>query len=116
MTNIRAYGPGKFNTLIDEYVYGLSLDGCCDAETGDVEHGSWYGYMSGNFPGEPDDRSYEDLNQDERDFLAGVAGAIVSVDGQGFVSVEYFDALPALEAAWAEIVADSQDPGADHLR
>jgi hypothetical protein len=34
---IRPYGPGKFDTMLDAYVYDVSLDGGCDDEVGSVE-------------------------------------------------------------------------------
>lgn len=43
---IRSYGPGKFDTILDSYVYAVSLDGGTDDEAGDVsECGAWYGLM-----------------------------------------------------------------------
>jgi len=41
---IRPYGPGKFDTVLDAYVYELSLAGC-DDEMG--EDGRWYGLLKG---------------------------------------------------------------------
>lgn len=32
---IRPYGPGKFDTILDAYVYSVSCDGGCDDECGD---------------------------------------------------------------------------------
>ena len=43
---IRSYGPGKFSTILDSYVYSVSLDGGCDEEEGSVDEcGAWYGIM-----------------------------------------------------------------------
>ena len=43
---IRPYGPGKFNTMLDAYVYAVSMDGGCDDEhTNDDLSGHWYGMM-----------------------------------------------------------------------
>ena len=43
---IRSYGPGKFSTVLDSYVYELSLDGGPDEEAGSVDEGGWYGFMN----------------------------------------------------------------------
>ena len=36
---IRPYGPGKFSTILDSYVYQVSLEGGCDDEIGSVDQG-----------------------------------------------------------------------------
>lgn len=43
------------------------------------------------------------LLDEERDFIASKAGAIVKLDVDGFVTVAYYDSEPDLEAKWKEI-------------
>lgn len=107
MTNetIRPYGPGKFNTILDSYVYQVSLDGGCDDELGSVsENGSWYGLMRhGRTIFRDHDPMLETLNAVEQEALTSAAGVIVYENSDGFVSVDYFDTEKELDSAWDEI-------------
>jgi hypothetical protein len=102
---IRPYGPGKFNTILDAYVWSVSLDGGCDDETGDVtETGIWYGLMRhGRTIFRDHDPRLESLNEDEREKLTSSAGVIVSEDSNGFVAVAYYSTDKELDAAWREV-------------
>jgi hypothetical protein len=40
---IRAYGSGKFATVLDSYVYQVSVDEGCDEETGSTDAGAGTG-------------------------------------------------------------------------
>jgi hypothetical protein len=107
MTNIiRPYGPGKFSTILDSYVYSVSLDGGCDEEQGSVsECGAWYGIMRNGFTIFRDhDPMLETLNTAEQDQLTSSAGVILREDSNGFVSVDYYDTDESLETAWSQIV------------
>jgi hypothetical protein len=105
---IHAYGPGKFNTILDAYVYAVSLDGGCDDDTGDVsESGRWYELMRGGRSIFRDhDPMLETLNEAEQEMLTSSAGVILSEDSQGLVSVDYYDTPEELEAAWAALQAE----------
>jgi hypothetical protein len=105
---IRSYGPGKFNTMLDAYVYAVSLDGGCDAEEGDTnEYGRWYGLMRhGRTIFRDHDPMLESLNEAEQEQLTGCAGVIITEDAQGFVYVKYFDTNAQLNAEWREIEAE----------
>ncbi len=110
-TTIRSYGPGKFNTIVDSYVYDLAGNGC-DEEGGDVqENGTWYGLMRDTFKLEGPfvdftPEQLANMTQAERELLTTTAGVIISEDDQGFVTVEYFDTAEQLEAAWSEVEAE----------
>lgn len=94
---IRPYGPGKFDSMMDSFVYGLSLDGC-DEETGSVEEDGWYGLLRGwTIP------SDADLTKDERAVFASHVGAIICEDSQGFVTVDYYATPEELNEAWNAI-------------
>lgn len=110
---IRPYGPGKFDLMIDAYIWDLSLDGYCDEEAGSIsETGIWYGRINA---GIQDFADSDLLNQDERDYLRSFVGAIVSEDSHGFVHVEYYASAGALRAAWREVEREvyELDWGAD---
>lgn len=105
---IRGYGPGKFDTIVDSYVYDVSLSGC-DEETGSVdETGRWYGLIRGHILPDPGESPLTGtaLNDAETALLARSAGAILSEDSQGFVSVEYFTDMAKLDREWAAIEAE----------
>lgn len=94
---LREYGPGKFSLEIDAAVYDASLEGGADEEIGDVETTGWYGILRGAI--DPP----ADATPEEKAFLAAQAGAIISEDSQGFVSVEYYESETELEDAWSDI-------------
>jgi hypothetical protein len=102
---IRPYGPGKFSTILDSYVYSVSLDGGCDDEIGDVaETGAWYGLMrNGSTIFRDHDPLLESLNDDEQEKLTSCAGVILSEDSNGFVTVAYYDTDQQLDKAWREV-------------
>jgi hypothetical protein len=106
---IRAYGPGKFDTILDAYVYAVSLDGGCDDELGDVsENGRWYGVLrDGRSIFRNHDPMLETLNEAEQEMLTSSAGVILSEDSQGFVSVDYYDTPEELDAGWAALQAQA---------
>ena len=97
---LRKYGPGKFDTILDEQVYQLSLDGV-DDETGSVQEYGWYGKLDGPLTiSDPTDP----LTEDEQAYLAEQGGgAILSEDSQGFVTIEYFASADELETRWERI-------------
>src|SRR5438445_12059889 len=100
-TGIRPYGPGKFSTILDCYVYEVSLDGGCDDETGSTEYGRWYGLMkNGRTIFRDHDPMLSSLNEDEQAQLTGCAGVIISEDSNGFVSVHYYNTPEQLDDAW----------------
>lgn len=105
-TGIRPYGPGKFNTILDQYVYTVSLDGGADEEESSGNGDGWYGIMRHGYTIFRDhDPMLESLNEDEQEQLTSSAGVILREDSQGFVYVTYYDTKEELEADWAEIVA-----------
>ena len=103
-TGIRPYGPGKFNTMLDAYVYQVSLDGGCDEEESLGDGQGWYGIMrNGRTIFRDHDPMLETLNTDEQELLTSSAGVILSEDSQGFVYVSYYEDKDKLERKWAEI-------------
>lgn len=108
---IRPYGPGKFSTILDSYVYSVSLDGGCDEELGDaLECGEWYGIMrNGRTIFRDHDLLLETLTPEEQERLTSSAGVILREDSQGFVSVIYYDTDESLELAWSQILDPSSD-------
>jgi hypothetical protein len=109
---IRPYGPGKFNSKLDAYVYELSMTGC-DDETGSVsECGIWYGRLNGPMTVDgpfSDCPPTADLTESERLALVDMAtaGIIIAENDQGFVSVEYYTDKDDLERDWANALADT---------
>jgi len=116
MTNIiRPYGPGKFSTILDSYVYSVSLDGGCDEEEGNVsECGEWYGIMrNGRTIFRDHDPLLETLNTAEQDQLTSSTGVIIHEYSNGFVSVTYYDTDESLETAWSQIVDEFHNRSED---
>ena len=103
---IRSYGPGKFSTILDSYVYQVSLEGGCDDEIADADASAWFGMMrNGHTIFRDHHPLLETLNEAEREKLTSCAGVILSEDGDGFVAVSYYDTEDELNAAWERITA-----------
>jgi hypothetical protein len=94
---IRRYGFGKFSTILDSYVYALTLGGLGEGVIGDVDE---IGYAAEGILLGPDSlpdiewaakEQGDKLTQEERDLVARSYGAIVIEDNQGFVAVDYYD-------------------------
>lgn len=113
-SGIRPYGPGKFNTILDQYVYSVSMDGGADEEESYGDGGGWYGLMRGGSSIFRDhDPMLETLNTDEQELLTSSAGVILYEDSQGFVYVTYYDTDKELDAAWDKVQQDFQDANGD---
>ena len=107
---IRPYGPGKFSTILDSYVYQVSLDGGCDEEIGSVDEGGWFGLMrNGSTIFRDHDPLLETLNDAEREKLTSCAGVILSEDSCCFVYVGYYDTDAELDAAWEHIINEAEE-------
>lgn len=104
---------GKFDSGLDEMVYGISLDGGGDEEIGDAD-ALGFALIMRNGPEIADAIAQQPLSlhramtRDERDFLheEGRAGVIVFVNSQGFVQVVYYDDARELEQDWSEAVEE----------
>ena len=109
MANLRPYGPGKYDTMLDAYIHDLSMNGC-DEECGDTQDGLWYGLLRGIQVEMPfSDIAAGRLTDDELAFLRQHrAGAILSEDSQGFVTVDYFTSQRSIEAAWHRAVKQAE--------
>ena len=105
---IRPYGPGKFDSIIDGYVYDTTLDGCCE-EAGDVSGPGWHARVplgDGETLKQIHEHAAEQgdqLTTEEEEQILNHAGAIVSENDQGFVGVSYYDTEKELEKAWADV-------------
>ncbi len=110
-TGIRSYGLGKFDTILDSYVYQVSLDGGPDEECGDSSMGAgWFGLLrDGKTIFRDHDPLLETLTEEEQETLTSCAGVIISESSDGFVDCEYFDTDTELETAWAAILADNEE-------
>lgn len=106
--SIRPYGPGKFSTILDQYVYSVSLDGGCDEECNVAD--IWYGLMRhGHTIFRDHDPFLETLNTAEQKQLTESAGTILHEDSNGFVYVQYFDSVDVMEKAWNEVLENEND-------
>lgn len=99
---IRLYGPGKFDTYADKYVWEVSLDGGADDELND-DSGAWHGLMrDGSTVFKDNDPFLEELTDEERELIQGSEVIILSESSDGFMSVRYFDNTREGEEAWQE--------------
>lgn len=105
---IRSYGPGKFDDIIDSYVYALSAEGWDQDSVGDVtEVGVYLGRL--HLGDEAAKRIVEiaaeqkdEITSEELEFIRSSYGAIYSENDQGFVSVSYYDTKEDYDADWKE--------------
>lgn len=112
---IRRYGPGKFNTILDSYLYEMTLDGTCES-VGDV---SEVGFFANKVELGPEvltdvekiaqqgDDDY--LTPEEKDLIKESVGAIVVESEQGLVTVDYYDDKKEFDKDWAEVQDDASD-------
>lgn len=113
---IRPYGPGKFNSIIDSYVYELFNEGWGDEELGDAQDFGWYAKATGEngFLLDHDAipriaREHKDkLTDEERRKLDDTDGVIISEDSNGFVTVEYFQLKSHVWRVWKQIQKDAE--------
>ena len=112
---IRSYGPGKFDTILDSYVYALNLDGWEEESLGESEGFGYYGrlllgqeavdYVLKELKG----AFKPTLTAEEKKVLSDSAGAIVSENDQGFVGVTYYKNKKVLDKAWARLEKDYEE-------
>jgi hypothetical protein len=110
---IRRYGPGKFNTILDSIVHGMTMDGTCES-CGDVSEVGFYANKvelgkDSVEHAEKIAKEYGDgpLTDDEMDRLEESVGAIVVESEQGLVTVDYYDNEKEFEKDWAEVEDDA---------
>lgn len=124
-TGWRSYGPEKFNSIVDSYVYALSLEGWGTEEVGDAEDFGNYVIIASDpqsssvsSPGFLLDRDAvpriareekDELTREEIRELEGVIGVIIQEDTQGFVSVDYFEFRNKMWKAWEAIKIDADE-------
>lgn len=105
-SDIRPYGPGKFSTLLDAYVWAITLDGGPDKQCSWPDGGEWHGLLlDGPAIIETCKPDEDTLNKAELAKLSNAFGMIISEGSEGFVIVEYYTADEAsdLEKDWASI-------------
>ncbi len=107
---IRPCGPGKFNTVLDSYVYDVSLGGCCDDEISSEYDRTYHCLMrNGRSIFVDHDPMLESLTAAEQEQLTSSAGVILTETGDGSVYVEYFDTMAELDAAWGTLQAENEN-------
>ena len=109
---IRPYSLGKFLTILDAYVYDVSLDGCDETIPAVGEGNGWWGIMRhGRTIFRDHDPFLETLNEEERELLTSSAGVLIHENSQGFVYVDYCATEAELNRAWAAIQSDNPAEG-----
>lgn len=102
---LRDYGRGKYDLMIDAAVHVLSLDGTCGT-CGDCDA---LGYAYTRVDGQLDAAALPDgadLTRYEAEYLRAQVGAIVAEYDSGFVSVAYYTDADVLAAAWQACLAE----------
>ena len=105
-TGWRSYGPGKFDSMVDSFLWDMSLEGWVDEEAGDVQTTGYYALFVGDVLDMATTGASgqgEILTDVERDELRGTKAIILSEDDQG---VEYFDSAKAARKKWKEIESE----------
>jgi hypothetical protein len=111
---IRRYGPGKFDTIVDSYVYDLINSGWGAESCGDVSEVGFYAESVDL----GDDEAVEavekvakengdTLTEEEKELILESVGAIMVENDQGFVSIDYYDDEKEMDKDWAEIEEDA---------
>ena len=111
---IRRYGPGKFSTLLDSFLYDIVLNGGEDASASYPDGGGSYALILGGpdlLPAVSDyahERS-DKLTSQEANALRDTAGIILYERSDGIVQSEWYDSKSDLEISWNEIEAETSD-------
>jgi hypothetical protein len=105
---IRPYGPGKFNTLLDKYLYELTLEGGADQEASYPEGGGWYGYVdiapnTIDLIREIAEADGDQLTRDEEKLIGDSTAVILFERSDGIVESDWYDRLTDAEEAWDQI-------------
>lgn len=108
-TGIRSYGPGKFNKILDGYIYELALDGV-DEEISLGEGQGWYGFLEFDEKTAKQVRELmatrhepDEPTEEEERLLTFTSAVILFERSDGIVEVEWFDNPVEAEEEWAEI-------------
>jgi hypothetical protein len=112
----RSYGPGKFDSLVDSFLYAATLDGGADEEAGESETTGWNGLLEGNILKTARDYAVqqgEDLTEDEVAELRDTAAVILTENSQGFVTVDYYTDAKEARAEWEKIEAEVAEAEGD---
>lgn len=104
---IRSYGPGKHDTILDSYVYELTLDGA-DEEMGAVDELNHFALVKLGRDGLKDvarvaKQQGGKLTLEEARRIRRSYGAIVETNDQGFVNVGYYAKKATLDKEWKKI-------------
>jgi hypothetical protein len=112
---IRSYGPGKFYTIIDSYVFEMTLDGGADDEASYPQEGTgWFGAIW--FDRQTRDRVLEiaaehndQLTPKEEELLFDTQAVILFERSDGIVEADWFSNKREAEEAWAGILVDTEE-------
>jgi hypothetical protein len=105
---LRAYGHGKFNTLLDSYIYDCACDGTWGELAGDSETSGSYasvelGPHAVRLIREKAKSNGDKLNAAEEHKIRSSYGAICREGSQGFVDCSYYRTKKAFKQAWDKV-------------
>lgn len=109
---IRRYGPGKFNLMVDSWLYNLAGDSSWLDEEFTPYEDQWYGLIVGSItehsPAAPTENWFS-LTVEEWRLLQDSAGYILSENSDGFVDVRYYETKEELALDWYNLLATYED-------
>ena len=111
MDEIRPYGPGKFNTLVDSLVWNFLQTNGSEEELAEPGFG-WRAVVQlaeGETPLNilvQEANPQQPLNVAEATFLQAQVGFIAAEAQDGSVDIDYFDDPGDLETAWTAVQDD----------
>jgi hypothetical protein len=100
-TGWRSYGPGKFESMVDSFLWGEG-----EEDIGDVQGPGYFILITGDLVKYAEDGAAEqgeELNEDERAELAESKGVIMSEDSQGLVGATYYDTEAQARKEWKAV-------------
>lgn len=101
---IRPGGPGRFSTMVNQYVYELSQEGLTDEMM--CSDGSWLGLLAAMADTPLYDEGFKaetQLNEAEKRFLKPKAGVIIEEHPDGRFTMDYFERTEDLQVAWENL-------------
>jgi hypothetical protein len=116
-TGIRSYGPGKFNYVMEEYVYEACLNQGTPDEEISHEGFGWYALLvldasARRFIREIAEDADDELTRDEDELLDDSEALILHERSDGIVEVDWYDHASEAHKVWEgleEELADDED-------
>jgi hypothetical protein len=115
---IRRYGPGKFNYIVDQHIYEMGLNQGADEELSFEHAGWWFAF----FTVDPRTREWirelaleagDKLTEEENSMIDETVAIILFERSDGIVEVDWYDKKADADKAWRAIEKEYEEAHSD---